>query len=186
MKTVFLDLDHTLVHSTDARLYPPPEKYDFVVTSPNDETKVEFYVLKRPFVDEFLKFLSENFEIVVFTAGNKMYASAVIDQLDNRNLISHRLYRNSCTLINGRYVKDLSRTGRDMKSVVLVDDNPDSYELQPENGIPINQFYDDDEDEELNKLIPFFQGLDSVEDVRDAVKVYQAALYGEEEVEDIK
>ncbi|KAL3851420.1 hypothetical protein ACJIZ3_013302 [Penstemon smallii] len=180
MKTVFLDLDHTLIHSTEARLHQPLDIYDFVVTSPNDETEIKFYVQKRPYVDEFLKFLSERFEIVVFTAGSPSYASAVLDKLDTMNLISHRLYRDSCSLINGKCVKDLSKTGRKMKSVVIVDDNPDSYMLQPKNGIPIEKFYDDDEDEELKILIKFFQGLDSFEDVRDAVKVYQADMYGED------
>lgn len=170
-KTVFLDLDETLVHSNPN---PPPEKYDFIVRPVIDGRRVEFYVLKRPFMDEFLEFLSEKFEVVVFTAGLKEYASLVLERIDRKGLISHRLYRDSCKEVDGMFVKDLSDKGRDMKRVVIVDDNPNSYHLQPENAIPIRPFTNDLADGELKKLIEFLGGCHEVEDMRDAVKVYLA------------
>ncbi|KAL3820223.1 hypothetical protein ACJIZ3_006128 [Penstemon smallii] len=166
-KTIFLDLDETLVHST-ANL--PPEKYDFIVRPVINGEKAEFYVLKRPYVDQFLDFLSQKFEIVIFTAGIEAYASLVVDKLDWRKLISHRLYRDSCNEVEGKFVKDLSRVGRELKSVVIVDDNPNSYSFQIDNAIPIKPFIDDVGDEELKKLIRFFEGFDLVEDSRDVVK----------------
>lgn len=166
-KTVFVDLDETLVHSTASI---PPERYDFVVRPVIDGEKAEFYVLKRPFVDEFLRILSEKFEVVIFTAGIEEYASLVLDKLDWRKVISHRLYRNSCKEVDGRFVKDLSDVGRELKKVVIVDDNPNSYQFQPDNAIPIKPFTDDLKDEELKKLVEFFEGCDAVEDMRDAVK----------------
>ncbi|GFQ00033.1 ctd small phosphatase-like protein, partial [Phtheirospermum japonicum] len=172
-KTVFLDLDETLVHSTPNF---PPEKYDFVVRPVIDGQKVEFFVLKRPFVDEFLSFLSRDFEIVIFTAGIEEYASLVVDKLDWRNLISHRLYRDSCKEVEGKFVKDLCGIGRELDKVVILDDNPNSYRLQPENAIPIKSFIDDLGDEELKGLIGFFGGCDLVEDMRDSVKLYLADL----------
>ncbi|KAL0407452.1 UNVERIFIED_CONTAM: putative C-terminal domain small phosphatase [Sesamum latifolium] len=141
-KTIFLDLDETLVHSTATI---PPERYDFVVRPVINGEKVEFFVLKRPFVDEFLNFLSKKFEIVVFTAGIEEYASL-----------------------------DLSEIGRELKRVVIVDDNPNSYQFQPDNAIPIKPFTDDLGDEELKGLIQFFEGCEEVEDTRDAVKAYLA------------
>lgn len=174
--TIFLDLDETLVHSTASI---PPERYDFVVRPVIDGEKAEFYVLKRPFVDEFLAYLSGKFEIVVFTAGIEEYASLVLDRLDWRKLISHRLYRDSCKPVDGKFVKDLSEIGRDLSNVMIVDDNPNSYQLQPENAIPIRPFVDDLGDEELKKMIEFFEGCDLVEDLRDAVKVYAADFNGE-------
>ncbi|KAH6765273.1 hypothetical protein C2S52_014328 [Perilla frutescens var. hirtella] len=174
--TIFLDLDETLVHSTASI---PPERYDFVVRPVIDGEKAEFYVLKRPFVDEFLAYLSGKFEIVVFTAGIEEYASLVVDRLDWRKLISHRLYRDSCKPVDGKFVKDLSEIGRELSNVMIVDDNPNSYQFQPENAIPIRPFVDDLGDEELKKMIEFFEGCDLVEDLRDAVKLYAADLNGE-------
>lgn len=138
-----------------------------------DGVKVDFYVLKRPYVDEFLEILSKKFEIVVFTAGIEEYASLVLSRLDRKSAISHRLYRDSCREIEGKFVKDLGDLGRELKRVVIVDDNPNSYVLQPENAIPIVPFTDDVCDGELRRLVEFFDGYcDGVEDLRDAVKMY--------------
>nr|GEY11118.1 Dullard phosphatase domain, eukaryotic [Tanacetum cinerariifolium] len=95
-RTVVLDLDETLIHSTIFRdtsiLIAPPVNYDFLVTFGAEVA----YVKKRPYVDEFLQFLNQNnFEIVIFTAGTKEYASPVSDRLDPYGFISHRLYRDS-------------------------------------------------------------------------------------------
>ncbi|KAK9706845.1 hypothetical protein RND81_07G155900 [Saponaria officinalis] len=172
-KTVFLDLDETLIHSTAD---PPPEKYDFMINPEIDGQIMNFYVLKRPKVDELLEFLSGKFEIVVFTAGLREYASLVLDVLDKNGVINHRLYRDSCREIEGKYVKDLSQMGRDLWKVVIVDDNPNSYAFQPENAIQIKPFVDDLGDNELEKLIKFFGicGDDCVKDVRDVVKSFDS------------
>ncbi|KAG6385286.1 hypothetical protein SASPL_154118 [Salvia splendens] len=170
--TIFLDLDETLIHSTAAA---PPERYDFVVRPVIDGQKTEFYVLKRPFVDEFLAYLSDRFEIVIFTAGIEEYASLVVDKLNWRNGISHRLYRDSCRAVDGMFVKDLGETGRDLSRAVIVDDNPNSYQFQPENAIPIKQFVDDVGDEELKKMMELFEGCDLGEDLRDFVRVFVGA-----------
>ncbi|KAK9132253.1 hypothetical protein Scep_011781 [Stephania cephalantha] len=134
---------------------------------------MHFYVIKRPGVDEFLKSLSDKFEIVVFTAGLREYASLVLDQLDPGNVISYRLYRDSCTEQSGRFVKDLGDLGRDLKNVVLVDDNPNAYSLQPENALPVAPFFSDVGDGELKKVMRFFdEFVDGFEDVRDALKSF--------------
>ncbi|GKU92413.1 hypothetical protein SLEP1_g6145 [Rubroshorea leprosula] len=168
-RTIFLDLDETLVHSSQD---PPQKMYDFVVKPVIEGQIMNFYVLKRPGVDKFLEEISKKYEVVVFTAGLKQYASLVLDALDPKGLISHRLYRDSCRCVEGRYVKDLSEMGRDMRRVVIVDDNPNSYSLQPENAIPIIPFLDDVNDRELEKLVGFFQRCDRFDDMRDAVKQY--------------
>ncbi|KAI3407749.1 uncharacterized protein J3R85_020784, partial [Psidium guajava] len=170
--TVFLDLDETLVHSqTD----PPPEKFDFVVQPSINGERLNFYVLKRPGVDDFLRVMSAKFELVIFTAGLREYASLVLDRLDpKRSLISHRLFRDSCEEVDGKFVKDLSKMGRDLKRVVMVDDNPNAYAFQPENAIPVSPFVNDLSDVQLGKLVKFFEGTDGFDDMREAVKQYRA------------
>ncbi|KAF8030918.1 hypothetical protein BT93_D0189 [Corymbia citriodora subsp. variegata] len=171
-KTVFLDLDETLVHS---QIDPPPEKFDFVVQPTINGERLNFYVLKRPGVDDFLRVMSAKFELVIFTAGLKEYASLVLDRLDQKgSLISHRLYRDSCEEVDGKFVKDLSKMGRDLKRVVIVDDNPNAYVFQPENAIPVIPFVNDLGDVQLGKLARFFEGTDGFDDMREAVKQYRA------------
>ncbi|KAK6919891.1 FCP1 homology domain [Dillenia turbinata] len=78
-RTIFLDLDETLIHSkTD----PSPQKFDFIVKPKINGEIMTFYVLKRPGVDEFLDKLRENFEVIVFSAGLREFASLVLDRLD--------------------------------------------------------------------------------------------------------
>ncbi|KAI4332454.1 hypothetical protein L6164_017362 [Bauhinia variegata] len=168
-RTVFLDLDETLVHS---KADPPPKRFDFVVQPRIDGEIMNFYVLKRPGVDELLESLAAKFEVVVFTAAIKEYASMVLDKLDRKRLISHRLYRDSCREVDGKFVKDLSELGRDLMRVVIVDDNPNCYEFQPDNAIPIRAFVDDLGDKELTKLTRFFEVSDYYDDMRDAVRHY--------------
>jgi len=44
-----------------------------------------------------------------------------MDQLDSRRHCSSRLFREHCTHVNGIFVKDMSRLGRDLKDVIIVD-----------------------------------------------------------------
>lgn len=169
-KTLFLDLDETLVHSvTD----PAPENYDFVIYPSIDGQIVPFYVLKRPGVDRLLRTAAQRFEVVVFTAGLREYASLVLDLLDPKgDLISHRLYRDSCREIEGKYVKDLSDLGRDLGRVAIVDDNPSSYMLQQANAVQVKPFVNDLEDKELERVMEFFEVAAEFDDIRDAVRAF--------------
>lgn len=76
---------------------------------------------KRPGLDEFLQKSSELYEIVVFTASVEYYAGPVLDAIDRKRCISHRLYREHCVRVDGEFVKDLSRLGRDISKVVIID-----------------------------------------------------------------
>lgn len=60
-----IDLDETLVHSS----FKPINNADFVVPVEIDGTVHQVYVLKRPYVDEFLQRMGELYECVLFTAS---------------------------------------------------------------------------------------------------------------------
>jgi len=171
-RTVVLDLDETLVHS---KMDPPPDRFDFLVRPRIDGEIMNFYVQKRPGVEDLLAALGERFEVVVFTAGRREYAARVLDRLDRKGVVAHALYRDECKEIDGKYVKDLSGLGRDLRRVLIVDDNPNAYGLQPENAIPIVPFTGDLGDRELGRLMEFLEGCDGVEDMREAVKLYVGA-----------
>lgn len=50
------------------------------------------------------------------------------------------------------YLKDLSKLGRDISWILIVDNNPESFLLQAENGIYIKSWYDDQNDQALKEL----------------------------------
>lgn len=128
------------------------------------------YVLKRPHVDEFLKRMGELFECVLFTASLAKYADPVSDLLDKWGAFRCRLFRESCVFHRGNYVKDLSRLGRDLNKVIIVDNSPASYIFHPDNAVPVASWFDDMSDTELLDLIPFFERLSKVDNVYTVLK----------------
>ena len=74
---------------------------------------VSGYVHVRPHAKEIIKNLSKYFDVIVFTAGNQCYADPILDYLDSDKCLKHRLYRDSCTMVNNQlFVKDLRILGR--------------------------------------------------------------------------
>ncbi|XP_037394991.1 uncharacterized protein ctdsp1 isoform X1 [Pygocentrus nattereri] len=163
---VVIDLDETLVHSS----FKPVNNADFIIPVEIDGAVHQVYVLKRPHVDEFLKRMGELFECVLFTASLAKYADPVSDLLDKWGAFRCRLFRESCVFHRGNYVKDLSRLGRDLNKVIIVDNSPASYIFHPDNAVPVASWFDDMSDTELLDLIPFFERLSKVDDVYAVLK----------------
>lgn len=89
-KVLVLDLDETLFHCEEHRV----NEDDFEVDIPNDnEPSDKAYVSIRPYALSFLKKAAKTFEIIAFTASERSYANAILNEIDPDRLISHRLYR---------------------------------------------------------------------------------------------
>lgn len=65
------------------------------------------------------------------------YADPVADLLDKWGAFRARLFRESCVFHRGNYVKDLSRLGRDLRRVLILDNSPASYVFHPDNAVSI-------------------------------------------------
>lgn len=110
------------------------------------------------------------YEVIIYTASIKCYAEEIVSKLDPKGLIPYKLYREDCTIMNGNLIKNLARLGRDLKDVIIVDNSPSCYKLQPCNGIPIKTWFDDENDLELEALSPFLERLAKVNDIRDYLR----------------
>ena len=167
-KTLILDLDETLVHSA---FTPFSRKSDLMLTINIDGENRLLYVLKRPYVDEFLYELSLIYEIIIFTASISEYANPLLDLLDKKKCIKYRLFREHCTYDNGIYIKDLKILDRKLNNMIIIDNNPLSYDNKVSNGIPILSWYEDTNDNELLKLIPILKYMSNndVYDVRNII-----------------
>jgi len=128
---------------------------------------------KRPGVDKFLKELSRYFELVLFSSNPANAADQVVHALDKDQMVMHRLFREATKFHNGVAVKDLSHLNRDLKKVIIIDDDPNAYQLQPENAIHVSPYTDafDKNDSTLENLVPFLMAL-----VNEGVTDYPAVL----------
>ena len=68
-------------------------------------------------------------------------------------------------------MKDMTKLGRRMEDIILIDNSPNSYKLQPENALPCTSWYDDLNDSELYTYIPLLVGLSTIPDVRQVLSV---------------
>jgi CTD small phosphatase-like protein 2 len=48
---------------------------------------------------------------------------------------------------------------RDLSKMIIIDNVKDNFQLQPENGLHIKDFYDDVNDTELIEILPYLIGL---------------------------
>ncbi|XP_059463114.1 uncharacterized protein LOC132191972 [Corylus avellana] len=182
--TVVLDLDETLVCAYETSSLPAIVRNQAVeaglkwfemqcVSADKDsegKEKINYVtVFERPGLQEFLEQISEFADLVLFTAGLEGYARPLVDKIDAENRFFLRLYRPSTVSTEYReHVKDLSCLSKDLCRIVIVDNNPFSFLLQPLNGVPCIPFtagqpYDD---QLLEVLLPLLKHLSLQKDVR--------------------
>ena len=155
-KTLVIDLDETLVHSSYNKIH----KFDLHLPLTINRTICNVYVAFRPYLHSFLQAMAPIFEIVIYTASVSVYCDPLMNCIDKHNILGPlRLYREHCSRVGGSYVKDLSLLGRPLDQVCIIDNSPVAYLFQPRNAIPIISWFDDPNDTELLKLIPFLQTM---------------------------
>ena len=140
-------------------------------------------IFLRPKVKEFLEEISKYFLIGIFTASIPEYADAVINYLDpEEKYIKFKLYRNDCINVQDLVrVKDLKIFGEEnLDRIVLLDNNIYSFSNQLSNGILINSFFDDENDDELSNvrkyLIEYIFPCDDVRKVNEQFFGFETIL----------
>jgi len=158
--TLVLDLDETLVH-----FFYSPSGGCFLL---------------RPKALEFLKTLASMYEICIFTAAMKDYADSILDVIDKDNRIfKHRMYRNHTSIVGNGFVKDISKLGRDLSKVIIIDNLPENFKLQNNNGFEIKTWTEDMKDTQLADLQRILQDMHNlrVPDVRVIVKKIKEEIH---------
>ncbi|ORX35097.1 hypothetical protein BD324DRAFT_582622 [Kockovaella imperatae] len=131
---------------------------------------------KRPGADYFLAYLSQFYEIVLFTTQPLYTAAPVAEKLDPyQAYIPYKLFRESTRTAGGKTVKDLSYLNRDLSKVILLDTDPEHSALQPENSVIIKPWKGNMGDRGLVEMIPFLEsiGIFQPPDVRPILELYR-------------
>ena len=161
--TLILDLDETLV------------RYEINETNPDEAN-----VILRPGLFYFLNKVYPLFDLVIWTVATKEYADPIIDIIEEKKkYFVARLFREHATFKNNSYIKDLTNLGRDINSIIIIDDKEISFSLQKQNGILIKPFYgtysEVKNDFVLYDLFTIITKiiLDKSKDVRQGINKYQ-------------
>ena len=83
-KTIILDLDETLIHSDLDNIYTQHDTILYFDSYEDgiEEKDIAIPLIIRPGMYKFLEFLSNNFEVFVFTASCKSYADVILDYIE--------------------------------------------------------------------------------------------------------
>ena len=158
--TLILDLDETLIH--------------FKIKSSRGGT-----LRARPYLFGFLEEMGHYYELVIWTSATEAYANSLIDAIEyEKKYFDYILYREHATIIGDDFVKDLTRIGRGLDRVIIIDDMPQNFRLQKDNGITIKPFFGDDyDDSALYDLVPILKHIaEDRQDVRIGLRRYKEEI----------
>ena len=117
------------------------------------------------------------YELILFSYETQEYVDPILDLIEKKEkYFEYRLYKEH-TKFNGKdYIKDLSKLGRDLRRIIIIDNIPQSFKLQKNNGICIKPFYGDVvSDRNTLKILSIILekirfDADESKDIRDSLK----------------
>ena len=165
--------------------FPQDVKKKFTLVLDLDETLISFKTCPeqnkgllrlRPGLFEFLDEMKKNYELIIFTSATNEYADPLLAAIEkDKKIFDYKLYRQHTLIYNNEIVKDISKIGRPLNKIIIVDNLVQNFRLQKENGIMIKAFWGEDAydnalfelKEMLNKIANEF------DDVRLGIKKYK-------------
>ena len=132
----------------------------------------------RPGLFSFLGAIKPYYELVSFTAERKENSDMILKEIEkNRKYFDYNLYKDHTTLYGNKFIKDINKLGRDIRKIIIIDDEPSNFILNPENGIQISPYLGDSTKDdttlfELKKLLILFHRTGG-DDIRKAIKSYE-------------
>ncbi|CAJ1036535.1 TFIIF-stimulated CTD phosphatase, putative [Leishmania guyanensis] len=114
--TVVFDLDETVVYARDGPLYA------------------------RAYLKDLFRFIKDDFEVIVWTAGERDYAKCILEEINEDHIIQHLVYRHEKWFREEDYTKDLRQLGRDLNYTLMIENTPDCVRANPQNSIIVEDF----------------------------------------------
>ena len=147
--------------------FPSAKQYTLILDL--DETLVSFQIKSkkegtlraRPYLFAFLEEMGHYYELIVWTSATESYANSLVEAIEyDKQYFDFILFREHAIIIGDEFVKDLTRVGRGLDRIIIVDDMPQNFRLQKQNGITIKPFFGDDyNDSALYDLLPILKRI---------------------------
>jgi Dullard-like phosphatase family protein len=140
---------------------PNRKKYSIVFDLDETLINIEFKDLTnnkcilhfRPGLFKFLSDIQPYYELMTFTSASKEYAQPIINEIESKNkYFDFNFFREHSIIFGNDFVKDISRIGRDMKKIIIIDNMEENFRLNKKNGIKIYPFYGNKNDNVLFEL----------------------------------
>jgi RNA polymerase II subunit A small phosphatase-like protein len=168
---LILDIDNTLIFSFEKDKNISIKiggSYYNLKDLKEDFITINLYrTFKRPYLDKFISYIKENFELAVWTAAGEEYAKAILSNIGLTDL--RFLYTGiHCTAYRYRmsdivYIKNLNKIKRNKKAnlerTLILDDNEKTAIKNYGNLLRIKPFFGDLNDKELLKAIKYLEKI---------------------------
>ncbi len=173
---LILDVDETLIFATDKEL---GQSSDFTI--------FDYYVYKRPYLDEFIEAIKDDFLLAIWSSASDDYVEAITKQIIPQEIDLEFVWaRSRCTYrrnlqiddygyYNDDYqnhyhyikpLKKLKRKGFRLERILMLDDTPHKSKDNFGNAIYPKEFKGEPNDNELKILTQYLKTLKNKENVR--------------------
>ena len=179
---IVLDIDETLISSSvvkeDELKTIDQNNFDFNFTLEWKDITYYVFIKKRPFLDEFLDYVVNNFKVAVFTAADREYATKILQHLKIFDKLEFFKSRESLSIGFDWfklfvYLKKLkSIPDIDLKKTVIIDDTKEVANRNYRNLIHVNSFQWNRKGSENDAtLLKVMSTLQQIKDLPDWTKV---------------
>eukprot|EP01062_Namystynia_karyoxenos_P080996 TRINITY_DN8827_c0_g4_i1.p1 TRINITY_DN8827_c0_g4~~TRINITY_DN8827_c0_g4_i1.p1 ORF type:complete len:284 (+),score=106.49 TRINITY_DN8827_c0_g4_i1:100-852(+) len=157
----------SMLHEPTKYMIPPQSKEDrgrYTIVFDLDETLVyarEGPLYARPGLDDMFAYLRDTTETIVWTAGLRAYAQAIVRNIDKTGCVKHCVYRHAKWFTGqAGYQKDLGVLGREPEKMIIIENTPDCIRGWQQNGILVCDYEGGETpDFTIPALTQFLKGL---------------------------
>ena len=164
-KLLILDIDETLIHSSEKQLDRIP---DFKLD--------EYFVYIRPGLEEFILSCSKLFNLAIWTASSSEYAREVIKNIFPDDLQLEFVFTGERCLLKRNLdldvieifkpLKKVKRKGFSFDNILIVDDIPETFKYNYGSAILVKKYQGEDNDTELFLLLKYLEMISSEANLR--------------------
>jgi len=143
--TLFVPMDevlfYTYIPDENLSMFQMPKFKEYDMRIDLVDYKTFAFIYYRDYLEEFLNYIDNKFEPILYSTGDKLYVDKIMNEIDPNKIFRHRLYQDDCHLFKdnsqdmAEYLKDINLfTNRSLKRKVLIDFSPLNYTISPDNS----------------------------------------------------